>query len=199
MGGKRLADLRVPYYLAIPLILVPIVLAVLVIVSPQRDGGNRQPDHRGGPTAPASLRAVNAVRIGPPLGGFRIAFRPGFIDWPEGFVALEAAVARTITLLVQLPPDQRSRMLRGELPWPEDLRAQMVPQLGSRRGVIDGGINEGGTELVLRGSFAFSWWPLGEWVVYQGVHIRSDKHSEAQSMPRGGRARGHRDASTITI
>ena len=178
MGGKRLADLRIPAWVAVLLVLVPIALAVLIIASPLGGQGNRQLDHPGGATPPASLRAINAIRIGAPFGGFRIAFRPGFIDWSEGFVALEQATTRATAFLVGLPPDQRARMLRGEVPWPDEFTAQMAPQLGSRRGVIDGVMNGGGTDLVLRGSFAFAWWPLGEWVVYQGVHIRPDNRAE---------------------
>ena len=173
--SKRLADVRVPRYLAALVILMPIVLAFLVLMSLDSRAGRRPADGRV--ASPASLRAILVFRIGPPFGGFRIAFRPGFVDWPEGFAALEAAVARVRTFLIQLPPDQRSRMLSGETPWPEEL----VIQLGSRPGFIDGisyANAAGGSDFVLRGSFPCLWWPLGEWVVFQGVHIRSDNRAE---------------------
>src|SRR5437899_2506615 len=175
MAGKRLADVRVPRYVAALVILVPILLAFLVLMSLDGGEGRRRPDRHSSPASPASLRAVFVVRIGPPFGGFRLAFRPGFIDWPEGFVALEAAVTRVMTFLIQLPPDQRSRMLSGETGWPQELAAQ----LGDRPGFIDGvsyPSTDGGNDVVLRGSSPFSWWPLGEWVVFQGVHIRPDNH-----------------------
>src|SRR5207245_3069130 len=151
--SKRLADVRVPRYLAALVILMPIVLAFLVLMSLDSGAGRRPADGRV--ASPASLRAILVFRIGPPFGGFRIAFRPGFVDWPEGFAALEAAVARVRTFLIQLPPDQRSRMLSGETGWPQELAAQ----LGDRPGFIDGvsyPSTDGGNDVVLRRSSPFS-------------------------------------------
>ncbi len=143
---------------------------------------DRLTDRRGGQASAASLRVVVVVRIGDPFGGFRIAFRPGFIDWPEGFAALEKTVERMVAFLVNLPPDQRLRLLRGETPWPREFAPQeFAPRFGDRHGGIDfiGGQNtDGAADLVLRGSFPFPWWPLGEWVVFEGVHFKPDNHTE---------------------
>jgi len=174
---QRLADVRVPRYLAVPVILLPISLAVFIVMSPNGGGGARSPDNHVSQPSATSLRAVFLVRIGPSFGGLRLAVRPGFIDWPEGFVALEGTVARVMTYLLRLAPEQRSRVLSGETPWPKEL----VADLGPRPGFIDGVSYPnpaGGTDVVLRGSFAFPWWPLGEWVVFQGVHLQPDNRRE---------------------
>jgi len=177
IAPQRLADVRVPRYLAVSVILLPVLLAVFIVVSPSGRGGARVPDEHVSRASPASLRAILLFRIGPSFGGLRLAVRPGVMDWPEGFVVLESAVARVMTFLIQLPPDQRARVLSGETPWPKDLMAD----LGPRPGFIDAvsyANAAGGTDLVLRGSFVFPWWPFGEWAVFQGVHIRPDKHPE---------------------
>jgi hypothetical protein len=59
-------------------------------------------------SSPAFLRAVVLFRVGPSFGGLRVA-----------------AVARVMTFLVQLPPDQRARVLSGETPWPNELVADL--------------------------------------------------------------------------
>ena len=174
---KRLADVRVPRYLAVPVILLPISLAVFIVMSPNGGGGARPPDNHVSQPSATSLRGVFLVRIGSSFGGLRLAVRPGFIDWPKGFVALEGTVARVMTFLVELPPDQRLRLLSGETPWPKELVAHM----GDRPGFIDGvsyANSAGGHDVILRGSLPFSWWPLGEWVVFQAVHIRSGNRPE---------------------
>ena len=128
---KRLADVRVPRYLAVPVILLPISLAVFIVMSPNGGGGARPPDNHVSQPSATSLRGVFLVRIGPSFGGLRLAVRPGFIDWPKGFVALEGTVARVMTFLVELPPDQRLRLLSGETPWPKELVAHMGDRPGS--------------------------------------------------------------------
>ena len=126
------------------------------------------------------LRIVVLTRIGSPAGGFRIAFKPGVFDWPEGFVALERTLRESANYITGLPKDRRFRMLRGEEQGPDTL----VPRIDGREGGVhlSGGFQEDGTaDIVLRASLNFRWWPLGEWAVYDGVHIRADGTSSAFS------------------
>ena len=81
--------------------------------------------------------------------------------------------------LARLSPEERSRILDGETPFPEDLVARLRDRLPAMD--LDWAFArnpDGGTDLVLRGRIPFSWWPLGEWVVFQGIRIRSDNASE---------------------
>lgn len=100
---KRLADVRIPRYVAVPVILLPIALAFFIIMSLNGRGGARLPDDHVGRASPASLRAIFLFRIGPSFGGLRLAVRPGFIDWPEGCgregddVSHSVALGSTIT------------------------------------------------------------------------------------------------------
>ena len=102
------------------------------------------------------------------------------MNWPDGFAALEACLTEARTYIARLSPDQRTRLLRGEDPPPRTL----IPRIGDREGgieVVGHMNNDGGVEMILRGSFRFQWWPFGEWVVYDGLRIGADNRAESFS------------------
>jgi hypothetical protein len=119
------------------------------------------------------LRLIFGFRIGPPQACFRMAFRPGPFEWEEGFAALERSAEATVVYLTAMDPERRALVLSGKKEPPSSL----IPHLEDRLGANDVYGNElpdGTLDLVIRTSFRFPWWPLGEWVVFDGVRLAQD-------------------------
>jgi hypothetical protein len=119
------------------------------------------------------LRLIFGLRIGPPRACFRLAFRPGRLAWEEGYAALERSIDATVVYLTALDREKRIAVLSGTIPPPSSL----IPRLDDRLGgsdVYGGELPDGSHDLVLRASFPFPWWPLGEWVVIDGIRLAPD-------------------------
>jgi hypothetical protein len=119
------------------------------------------------------LRLIFGLRIGPPRACFRLAFRPGSLAWEEGYSALERAIESTIIYLTAMDREKFGALRGQTMSTPSNL----IPHLDDRLGIVDvyGGESPDGThDLVIRASFQFPWWPLGEWVVIDGVHLAPD-------------------------
>jgi hypothetical protein len=102
-----------------------------------------------------------------------MAFRPGRFVWEEGYAALERSIEATIIYLTALDREKRIAVLGGSTPPPSSL----IPHLDDRLGVCDvygGELPDGTHDLVIRTSFRFPYWPLGEWVAFDGVQLAPD-------------------------
>ena len=126
------------------------------------------------------LRLMFWFRLGPPQACFRFATRPGSLAWQAGYGALERAIADTGAFLTGLDPDERRRVLTGVDQSPR----RLIPALGTRLGANDvygDELPDGTISLVICTSFRFRWWPLGEWVAFDGIHFTPDNPARAFS------------------
>jgi len=120
-----------------------------------------------------SLRLIFGLRIGPARACFRMAFRPGKLAWEEGYAALERSIEATCIYLTAMDREKLIAVLNGSTSPPSSL----IPYLEDRLGACDVYGNElpdGTHNLVIRASFRFPYWPLGEWVVIDGVQLAPD-------------------------
>jgi len=102
-----------------------------------------------------------------------MAFRPGKLAWEEGYAALERAIEATCIYLTAMDRGKLIAVLNGSTSPPTSL----IPYLEDRLGACDVYGNElpdGTHNLVIRASFRFPYWPLGEWVVIDGVQLAPD-------------------------
>lgn len=117
-----------------------------------------------------TVRAVVYFNLFRPIGGFRLASRvAGFLDSPDTFDALEAALERAQKLLEPHAPED----------WPElkdRLEAEATPRIGGREGAVALAAfhseDDARMEVVLRAIMPFRFWPLGGRAVW-GAWYRS--------------------------
>ena len=119
------------------------------------------------------LRLIFGLRIGPARACFRMAFRPGKLAWEEGYAALERSIEATIVYLTAMDRERLIAVRSGNTSPPSSI----LPYTEDRLGVCDvygKELPDGTHDLVIRTSFRFPYWPLGEWVVIDGVHLAPD-------------------------